>query len=234
MSAEEEATPRRRSGDPPWVIRLFAVVGLLGVVAVIALAAMVMGFDGNYEPPRVAGAENPEVVFSLGQAEPIDGTELVSVEVAASRGRGGSYSGSRDDVRNLLLIDRRSGASRKLLPDNRRRIARSRFLPAMAEPPENVDVELMAGQRKASSAPAAYYVLTVENAETPKLHDVLVGTLESGRQGYVMQGLDGVDHLWMHSPTQIGMIVREKLGLYYKLVDIPTLKVVASRRIPID
>jgi hypothetical protein len=49
-----------------------------------------------------------------------------------------------------------------------------------------------------------------------------------------MQGIDGVDTIWMKSATQIGLIVRERLGLYYRIVDVPSLKVVQSKRIEID
>jgi hypothetical protein len=82
--------------------------------------------------------------------------------------------------------------------------------------------------------PAAYYLLVLEQGRGSDLQQVLVGTLAGGRQGVVMEGIDGVDTVWMQSPTQIGLVVRERLGLYYRIVDIPSLKVVQSRRIVID
>ncbi len=49
-----------------------------------------------------------------------------------------------------------------------------------------------------------------------------------------MAGIDGVDLSWMDSPTRIGLIVREKLRLSYRIVDIPSFKVVENRPIAID
>ena len=82
--------------------------------------------------------------------------------------------------------------------------------------------------------PAAYYLLEVVREGNRNAEDVLVGRLADGRQSVVMAGIDGIDLTWMDSPTRIGLIVREKLRLYYRIVDVPSLKMVESRPIGID
>jgi len=67
----------------------------------------------------------------------------------------------------------------------------------------------------------------------PGRYEELVGSLAGPAQGFVMQGIDGVDAIWMQSATQIGLLVRERRNLFYRIVDIPSRRVVLSRRITI-
>lgn len=232
MSAEEAPAPRRPRTH--WIVWLFALVGLVGILAVVALTVMVSNAFDQHQPAKVAGTKAEEIL-TVQSVRALPGTDLIQMEVGTSS-PSGSYSGSGgSDLRNILLLDRRTGASRRLLSDNSRRIRQSRFLPARAEPgaaPADAEV-LMSGQVD-DRAPAAYYLLEVAHERDPDVEDVLVGRLADGRQGVVMAGIDGVDLIWMDSPTRLGLIVREKLRLYYRIVDIPSLKVVESRPIAID
>jgi hypothetical protein len=245
--ADDPRAPRPPASGRPrrghWLVWLFAAVGLIGLLCVIALTAMVMGFDRPRETATVA-AEKKETVFTVGTPEDLPGTSLMHLVISAgSGGRGGSspYSRGGDDQRNVLLIDKLTGASRRILPDNESHILSSRFLPAKAQVPDSArndsgdsDTALMGEATPSKTLPAAYYLLVLEQGKGSDRQQVLVGTLAGGRQAIVMQGLDGVDTVWMQSPTQIGLLVRERLGLYYRIVDIPSLKAVQSRRIVID
>ncbi|HEY0312572.1 MAG TPA: hypothetical protein VGC56_08760 [Allosphingosinicella sp.] len=247
MSADPEpggpgpAEPRKRPRllRAHWLVWLFAAVGLTGILCIIALTVIIIGLDRPRETAKVADQKN-ETVFVVGGPEDLAGTNLMHLPVSASVGRGGGSmsSGSRDDQRNVLLIDKLSGASRRILPDNAHRIVSEHFLPAKAEvsdkPRDDGDAALMGKPAPSKTAPIAYYMLVLEQGKGSELQQILVGTLAGGRQGVVMEGLDGVDNVWMQGPTQIGLLVRERLGLYYRVVDIPSLKVVQSRRIVID
>jgi hypothetical protein len=219
-----------------WLIRVFAVVGLLGVLALILLVVAIYQIQGPYQPAKVAGAA-PETVFTISDVQALDGTNFIRMDVAVSTGSGGSspYSGRRDDTRNILLLDKVSGVSRKLLLDNDRKIGDARFLPARTDLQAANGADALTDQDDdREKAPPAYYALFVRQPDDGALIDLLVGTLSSGKQAYVMRGLDGIDSMWMQSPTQIGMIVRERLNLYHRVVDIPSLKVIQSKRIKID
>ena len=215
-----------------WV---FAAVGFAGIVALIVLVTMLSDVGRAYKPAKVAGAK-PETVFTLGQVGELGGTNLITIDVNASDrpGGSGSYSGRGEDKRNILLLDKRTGESRKLLPDNSRHIERNWFLPAQAGLVDPRGDPLLGSQPESDrDRPAAYYALAVGHGGQEALQDILVGSLAGG-QSYVMNGIDGVDSVWMQTPTQVGFLVRERLALYYRIVDIPTLKVVRSKRVAID
>jgi hypothetical protein len=232
MSADPAAKPARRR--PHWIVWPFALVGLLGMLAIIFIAIVLFGVQRSYQrAPRIAGAA-PEVTFTLGNVEPLRGTNLVKIDISASEGGGSaSYSGRGEDVRNILLLDKVSGSSRKLLPDNQRRIAQARFFSAEADIVDS-DSELPGTGSGQEAPPIAYYTLLVEAPPSGGSSELIAGMLNSGHQGVVMRGIEGVDSMWMQSPTTIGMLVREKLNLYHRIVDIPTLKVVHSKRVPVD
>jgi hypothetical protein len=220
-----------------WIVWLFALFGLAGVAALIFIAVVILNVGGRApEPARIAG-ERPEESFSVRGAEPLAGTSLIRIDIAAAQsGSSGSsaYSGSGvDDLRNILLLDRTSGAARRLLPDNRRRIERAYFLPARADFAPEPDAAVAAVSADEDAPPPAYYVLLVEQPGRRDRIDVLVGTLASGQQAYVMAGLEGVDSVWMHGPATIGFLVREQLSLHYRIVDIGALRVVETRRLAI-
>lgn len=231
----DEPAPGRPTVRAHWIVWLFALFGLAGVAALIFIAAVIFGVGGRApEPARVAG-ERSEESFEVRGAQPLTGTSLLRIDIeAASTGPSGSssYPSGVEDLRNILLLDRRSGDTRRLLPDNSRRIERAYFLPARADFTPGPDAALSEAEAD-EEPPPAYYVLLVEQPGRSDRTDVLVGTLASGAQAYVMAGLDGVDSVWMHGPATIGFLVRERLSLHYRIVDIGSLRVVQSRRLAI-
>ncbi|HEX6375713.1 MAG TPA: hypothetical protein VFZ91_08320 [Allosphingosinicella sp.] len=235
MSAEPQAAPPRSRVH--WIVWLFALVGLAGILAFIFLVVMVGRAYEPRQPAKVAG-NKAEETFTVSNVQRLPGTELVQMEIAASEGSVGSYSsGGERDVRNILLLDRRTGASRKILPDNNRHVSRSIFLPAEVEAKTSVggdELLLGAADADGESPPAAYYLLQVGQQGNRDLEDVLVGRIADAKQAFVMTGIDGIDSTWMDSPTRLGLIVRERLRLYYRVVDIASLKVVENRPIVVD
>ena len=236
MSAEPQAPPPRPRVH--WIVWLFALVGVAGILAFISLVAMLGRTYGPDQPAKVAGRKAEET-FTVSGVQRLEGTGLMQLEIAASEGGGGSYSsGGERDVRNVLLLDRHTGASRKILPDNSRRVIHSLFLPAQADDKSQVagDDLPLPGESDASRAarPRAYYLLRIEQKGSRDLEDILVGRIADGKQAFVMSGIDGVDATWMDSPTRLGLIVRERLGLYYRIVDMASLKVVENRPIVVD
>ena len=236
MSAEHE--PAKAGRTPHWIVWLFAIVGVLGILAFILFTGLILNSQRWREPAEVV-AEASTLRFVVRDAEPIRGTNLIRITISAGpEGSGYSSGGRRGAQRNILLLDRTSGAVRRLLPDNSRRIARSYFLPAQAEATPGPSGEIELSERGADSEsrsppPPAYFALLVAQADHDDRFDLLIGTLADGEQNFAMQGLAGVDGIWMHSPTQVALIVREGLNLFYRVVDIPSRRVVLSRRIAI-
>lgn len=232
MSAEQ---PSQRPGRRPhWLVWLFALIGLIGILAIIYIAVTIFSLGRPREPARVAG-DTPAASLVVRAVTPLTGTNFVWIDIGRPAGGSGSFSssGRDDDRRNILLLDKMSGATRRLLPDNSRRIAQIHFLPAVADVVSEATAAATSALEQEGEPPPAYYLLTVEQGGDSDRLDLLVGSLADGRQDYVMQGVEGVDSVWMQSPTRIGLIVRERLNLYHRIVDIPSLRVVQSRRIAI-
>jgi hypothetical protein len=226
--------PQARRRFAQWLTWLFAGIGVIGLVAIIFLAMFVYDLDRPHQPAKVVD-EKQRTTLTIGEPSPVPGTNLLEMDVSASEGDYGSLSSRNGDVRNILLVDRATGASRRLLPDNVHHIVQSGFYPADTQLHERSEGAVAGvGGGDESKAPAAYYLLAIRRDDDPQRQDVLIGILASGRQGVVMRGIDGIDQKWMMSPTQMGLIVRERLGLYYRVVDVPSFRVVVSKRIAID
>jgi hypothetical protein len=213
-----------------------AVIGLVVVLGALLLLASTL-FRDRPEQARVAAADPAgKAVFSLQNAQQLEGTRLIRIDVAASDGEDEPYSSAApDDLRNIILVDKATGASRRLLPDNQRRIVESHFLPADASSPAPaVEDPMLDGTQDAGRpAPPAYFVLALEQAADGRLQDVVVGRLGDGRRAAAMEGIGGLQSVWIESPDRLGLLVRERLGLYHRLVDLRSLRVVSSRRIEI-
>ncbi|MBB4837404.1 hypothetical protein HNP52_000455 [Sphingomonas kyeonggiensis] len=201
-----------------------AIVGLLAIVM-----AVVMFYDGPHhrEAPAQVEAKVANEVFAVSEVTPLRGINLTEIVIATERsiGRGGgSYSaGEPADDRNVILLDKASGASRKVLPDNSRRILERQYLAGASGGD--------AAQQK-PEPPFAYYLFRVR-AQGGK-EDVLVGDLATGRQAFLLTGLDGVDKIWMQSPTRVALLMRQGRKLQYRAIEIPALKVVVARPVEID
>ncbi len=223
------------------VIWGFAAVGLLAAAAVIFLALSVSFWDRDRRPepaPIQAGADAADI-FSISQTNPLPGTrfdELVVARFDARTYDRGSYSsgGKEVDERNVILLDSTNGVSRKLLPDNTRRIVGRTYLRAVAGRGGDTDADgYEVKPAETPGPPLAYYVIEVE-AVDGKSRDVLIGDLGTGRQAMLLRGIDGVDRVWMQSPTRMGVLMRQGRKLQYRAIEIPDLKIVAQQQVAID
>lgn len=234
----EEKTVR---GGTHWLVWLFAVVGLCGLLAMIyvGVAVLRMAHNGREDPAPIE-AKNPTERFAVADVDAIPGTGLAQIVIATEASvsaRGGGYSsgGERTDERNLLLLDKATGGSRKLLPDNGRQVVAREMLPAVVGTAQSTGNWHVAPgpDGKEVTPPVAYYLLRVR-AVDGKSEDVLLGNIASGRQDFVLRGIDGVDRIWMQAPTRVAMLMRQKRKLYYRVFEVPELKLVAARPIEID
>lgn len=223
----EPAAPKRTH----WIVRLFAILGIMAVIVLVLIIVAVRSLGPRHGPAEIAD-KTGKVAFVVGGVTHLAGTDLIQMRISASREKGGYSSYYEDDTRNILLVDRQSGSSRRLLPNNDRRIDAVRFLPDEGD-------RVMSGVESvekgtAGKTRAEYYVVVIDQAGDGRKKDVLVGTLAARKQATVMQSIDGIDEMWMQTPKRIGMVVRDRSSLYYRVVDVPALKLVSSARIPVD
>ena len=225
LSAEPEA-PAGRRRRLAWPLVLLGLIGMTILLFVLLWPRQ----DQRRDARDVAGGP-PETQLRVTQAQPLAGTNLVEIAIGTGS-YGCSYSsGGGTEQRNILLLDRTTGAVRRLLRDNQRVIQQAWFLPPQANfAISSSDVTMSSGE---DTPPPAYFVLLVAQAESGMKRDLLFGSLASPEQRFVMEGIDGVDSMWMQSATQIGMLVRDRETLFYRIVDIPTLRVVQQHQIAI-
>lgn len=233
--APSPSAPPRSTPGWRFLFWFFAAIGLATAGAILWIAFMLSGGMRVREPAVVAG-KNPGTSFIVGDVSPVSGTGLIAIEIEARSERSGMGSikpGYSADIRNILLLDRSTGQSRRILPDNNTRIAERLFLPAEAQ--TRFD-RLRAGDARGDGkSPLAYFALLLERgSDEQKSYDLLVGTLANGKQGVVMKGLSGVQQTAMIDDRRVGLIVREGGRLYYRTVDIPAQKLLESNPIAIE
>lgn len=227
QSPAEAGRPRWR-----WLVWLLAALGVAAALALVLLVAM-LNRQTHRPPPAEVAAATKQEVLEIGDVDRLKGTNLIRIEIGLPQDKlsSGSYKGSYPNLRNILLLDQTSGESRRLLPDNKTPIIEAWFAPAAATNGERYD----ASEGSAKDQPPAYYVLQLARGEGDKRTvAVLVGELAGYRQAIVMEGLEGIDRMWMIDGRQLGLIVREKRQLQYRVVDIPAQKMVRSQRIRLD
>lgn len=231
MSAETETVAYN------WAKRaLIAIgaIGVLGAVAVAVLLATMMWRQPGFEPARVDTAQ-PGRGYTIGDVTVIAGTPLVRINVSEGERSGGSsyYSYSADDLRNILMLDSASGRNWRLMPDNNRRIHRSWWFPAASTMPESSGSTTMDGSAGSSAkhAPDFYFLFLVSSKER---YDAVAGTIDGQRRSVVMANIDGIDGAWMRDARHLAIVVRERGKLYYRQVDMATLRTISSRLLAIE
>ncbi len=231
MSAE--TTPPVPGAFGTWTVRLLALIGVLGCLAVIAIALVMFGLSGigAGAPAKVEAAATHEV-FAVNNVGAVHGTNLIRMDVEASSDQRGSVSrGDSGDRRNVVLLDIVTGASRRVLPDNNRRIADFRFLDRGTDDPAVVDRDDGEGAKGTASP---WYMVRIDQPGDTGLEDVMIGSIATGKQAVVLTGIDGVDSAWLADAGHIALILRDHRKLSYRLIDTASFKVSASHLIAID
>jgi hypothetical protein len=235
MGDAADPAPRSKTG---WLVWPFAALGVLTAIAIVWLAVELSSEFPAHAPAIVAADHTDGLTLTVGNVTALQGTDLIAIEINAlddgTRKAVSSYSA--EETRNLLFLDRKTGLSRRVLPNNSAIIAHVDYLPAEKETTSHSAIEVGAdGDYTQKAAPAAYYLLTIERQlkNGNKVDDLLVGTLATGKQAVVMTGLSGLDQSGMIDATHLGVVVREGEGLYYRVIDIPALKHIESHKIEI-
>lgn len=222
-----------------WLVWLFAAFGICGVLAIIFVAVTIFQMSHRWpDEPAPIVAKGASERFAVAGVEDVPGTDLAQIVIATedsiSAGRSSYSSAGPVNERNLLLLDKSGGASRKLLAGNDRRIVARYLLPAMVGTWQRDDGRYVVNDADGKEVipPAAYYLLRVRTGEG--VEDVLLGDLKTGRQDFVLKGIDGVDRIWMQTPTRLALLMRHGRKLQYRAFEVPELKLVATRAIEID
>lgn len=219
-----------------WLLWPFVILGVFAAIALIWLMVVVLDFGGGRREGPVIAKAGEERRFDVGQIKPLDGTPLITIEIREAFSSGTISKGS--DVRNVLLLDRSTGRSRRILPDNTRQISGLRYLPdggGTALVMDGVSVVEESGKDAArrKRKPARFIVFELSDpAHREKGVELMVSEVAAGEAAAVLRGIDGIDHLEMLDEDHASVIVREKGQLRFKVLDLPARKVTEDH--PID
>ncbi len=222
-----------------WLLWLFAAVGFLGACAVILVALQIVrSLERQHPPPMIAAGGGAES-FAVGEIAAVPGRDMVALEIDIVSGHesGMSSAYKQNDVRNIILLNQSTGVSRRLLPDNKHFIFDHKFLAAVSDIEKGRTAGSVDKQpgRPSATAPAAYYALEISdnNAKEgkPATHSLVVGSLDTGQQGVVVSGVQGISDMWMVDAKHLGIVVSQNEVLIYRIVDISALRVTRSTTI---
>jgi hypothetical protein len=227
------------SGDTgaarPWWLTPLATLGALGLAGFVLILVLIIWNMAENEPqrPAIVQARAAREVFTVGNVGRLPGSRLIRLDVSAGEGEVDGYSSySAQDQRNIVLLDPATGRSRRLLPDNSRRIIEHEFHSAEPERP-NSGAERSSGEITSTAAPPAYYHLILAHRDG-RSRDLVVGRLSDGARRLILPSLDGVDSIWTQDATHLGIVAREGRRLTFRLINVRAMVVSPPKMIAID
>lgn len=208
------------------MLKILAFVGIVAIPPFIALAWLAASGQLTFRAPEsvpLGREETPPGILGLQAMKDIPGTSLVAIW----EGIRSSIVAHDDpqhgiDYRNITILDRATGASRHLLPDQSRRIMGLIFLPGSATGPVYA-TQLPGG-------PMAYFLMSVRTGDGAH-DDLMVGDLRSGRQAFVLLDAGELWRVWMADATHMGLLTHKSGVETYQLIDMTTLKLASKRRV---
>lgn len=217
------------------------VAGVVAIILVVAFVAMILVRWPSFDRAPNQRAQQGEAVGSsepliFGDADPVEGTPWFVLPVIEERGGGigsGSYSGYRPTPgRNMLVVDSRTGAARRLLPDNRRALHRWNIL-RRDRGTHYGPLDLVDDPTPSAEPPIAYLAVVGERGDKAREQgvDLLIGSFETGEQRWLARDLIGFDQAWILPEGRIAMIVHSRSGTVYSVVDPQDFRIVLSREI---
>jgi hypothetical protein len=239
MSETPQASPPPASTNPArpvwtWVVWLFAAIGLLAAIAILWLVAVLFGWRLDQRQQAVVAKAGEERLFKVDDVAPLSGTNLVVIRIGLLDGGGKISSGYGQELRNVLLLDSRTGVSRRLLADNTQEISNLRFLPG------GDDVERLAfavRERKTDDhkpeVPPRYIVFQLTQPDhRDRGSSLMVSPVAAGDPVAILQGIDRIDHFDMVDATHASLIIRKRGQLRFIVVDLEARRVTEDN--PID
>lgn len=178
-------------------------LSLVLLAAVSAGACGVGEFDDG--TPQEVAKDQSGARVRLGKITTVEGTALVTVPVLLGSNGGGSYSYSRNDIRNRLIVNSETGESRRVLPNNRRQIVRWIEPGTSNEAPEKI--VNTSDKPPSKLLYGAVVARAAAKGDEPRRYDVLLGRFDRPQQVWVSENLSGVQDVWLTPAGDVAMIV---------------------------
>ena len=184
------------------------------MVRTVALTFLLLVSPGcGYQPrdngqPDQVGHDRTGAALTYGGIDQVEGTRfftipIVRVEHGASGSFSKSYAGS--DERNRLIVDSKTGASRKVLPNTDYAIV-NWIEPTISASDSS---EYRAGERSDDRSSGLYAAVVRRPGKTDKdaaTYDLLLGRFEDGQQAWIARGLSGVEAMWITNEGKLAVV----------------------------
>ncbi|MBU6395666.1 MAG: hypothetical protein KGQ75_13930 [Sphingomonadales bacterium] len=234
------ATPSPANDPPatpvwPWVVWLFAAIGLLAAIAILWLVAVIAGWRSDQRQQAVVAKAGEERLFKVDDVSPLVGTNVVVIRIGLLDGGGKISSGYGRELRNVILLDPKTGASRRLLPDNTREISDLRFLPGEDDTEQLPYAARERREDEDKSAPSPRYIVfqLTQPDHRDKGSMLMVGPVTAGNPVPVLEGIDRIDHFDMVDDDHASLIARKSGQLHFFLLDLEARKITEDHTIDI-
>lgn len=200
------------------------------VVMALALASC----DGGRpdDGPGAPGGEGEEASLELRGFSPLAGTGWLVATVGADGKRRGielSSKGYKEAIYNVALVDRATGETVSLLPDETRVIEQYYFARPQAGP-----LYGSADYREGSEDTAAplYYLLeTIVTTDEGKQHVLVAGSLEDFSSGPIATGFSDIAHAEMLDAQRVSIVLRNGKQHRLLVVNLATREVELEKKI---
>lgn len=248
-----------------WLFWLFAAFGLAGVISVIFIAIAIMNVGGsNRNDAAPLAVEEGQREYRMGDVIDLRGNDLSAITITSGadnyRGSGSFQSRSSGvTIHNIILFNRETAESRRILPSNDGQIVSGVFLPdqqsghplaignEMADAANVAEAVADAAMEAAGletvsereeyrrKLPLKFYIAIIANQKGEQIRkNLLIGRLNDGRQANLMEGIESVERFWILSPTELGLIVQEKGQIFHRVINFETLKTTRSTKIEVN
>lgn len=171
-------------------------------------------------------ADQKDRSLTLGDAQAIEATPFVTIPMRIE-GSDDSYSlkgGNMSEERNRIILDTRTGQSRKLLPDEGLTITQWSVL--RDKPASNSSFN-DGPVSKPGDPVADLFAVVIRHPAIEHwrpTYDLMLGTLSRGTQQLVLRGADDVQSTWLLRDGQIAAIVTEAGKPVYRTFDPQTYR----------
>lgn len=201
-------------------------------LALLASMLLVTAACGGRDDQEVPVGKAGTAELAIGAVTSISGTSLLRATVEPLRsGRGigsASVDYSDDYLRNFLIIDPRSGTSRRLLANNSRTIVDSMWLP---------DAEATANAENVSDdfdAPTVFYVISLRQAGDSGLVDIYTGVVADGPATPIITGAQRLYSASALGDGLVALLLAKGGQAMHVLVDVGDATIVSETPVAIQ
>jgi hypothetical protein len=194
------------------------------LVVLVLMTVAACGYErrDRGEPQQIAH-DKSGAALTFGHIEQVDGTRFFTVPIVrVEHARSGSFSKyAGSDERNRLIVDSKTGASRRVLTNTDFSIV-NWIEPKSRMSNSEADRMNRAAAGDESRSIGIYGAVVKRPGRTdkePATYDLLFGKFEDGTQVWAARGLAGVEAVWLTTDRKLAVVAATAKGGVFRLYD---------------